>query len=111
MNRLKVAAVLALALPLMSACASYHAYENARTQEKQKNWDQAVEQYSKALELDPDNMRYKLDMERARLEASRQHFEKGKNLRAAGQNQLAAIELELTVRLDPTNQYAAVELS
>jgi len=54
-----------------------------------------------------------------KLEASRVHFQKGKSLRASALNargedqirltQLAATELELVIKLDPTNQYAAVE--
>ena len=119
MNRLQRFAILLLSA-LALTCASYNAYEKARSAEQQKNWDEAVFQYEKALEIDPDNMRYQINIQRARLEASRLHFEKGKTLRAAAQSatgseqlhlaQLAATELELTVKLDSTNQYAAVEL-
>jgi len=110
MNQLKIAAALALALPLLS-CTSYLAYQRAQEDETQKNWDKAVTEYTKALEIDPENIRYKIALQHARIEASRQHFDKGKDLRAAGQHELAAIELELAVRLDTTNQFAAVELA
>lgn len=114
-------AVLILAL-VVSGCASYNAFERGRTAETLKNWDQAVLEYQKALEVDPQNMRYKIFLQRAKLEASRVHFEKGKSLRAAATAggvtnaeqirlaQMAATELEITVKLDPTNQFAAVEL-
>ncbi|MGZ8852915.1 MAG: secretin N-terminal domain-containing protein, partial [Thermoanaerobaculia bacterium] len=56
----------------------------------------------------------------ARRYAARANFEKGKSLRAAAAAttgaeqlrlmQLAATELQITVKLDPTNQYAAVEM-
>ncbi len=119
MNRLKIAiAALAVSLPLLS-CASYNAYEKARTAEKLKNWDDAVIEYQKALEVDPQNLRYRVSLQRAKLEASRVHFEKGKTLRTAAMQsvgpdqlrlaQLASAELELTVKLDPSNQFAAVE--
>lgn len=119
MNRLKIAiAALAITLPLFS-CASYNAYEKAKTAEKLKNWDDAVIEYQKALEVDPDNLRYRVYLQRAKREASRVHFEKGKTLRTAAMQsvgtdqlrlaQLAAAELELTVKLDPSNQFAAVE--
>jgi len=121
MNELKRAALAVLAMvALLSSCASYNAYERARTAEQTKNWDAAVEQYEKALEIDPDNTRYRMALQRARLEASREHFEKGRTLRAAANSatgdeqirlmQLAATELQITVKLDSTNQYAAVEL-
>src|SRR5258708_4506753 len=122
MNRKNIAAAVMLTLPLIASCASYNAYEKARTAERMKDWDQAVTNYQKALDVDPQNLRFKIDFQRARLEASRAHFEKAKSLRAAAQtagnpsdalrlNQLAATEFELAVKLDSTNQYAAVELS
>ncbi len=117
LRRLTVASI---ALGITLSCASYNAFERGRSAERMKNWDEAVVQYQKALEIDPENARYKVNLERARLEASRGHFEKGKTLRAAALTargdeqihlaQLAATELEVTVKLDPTNQYAAVEL-
>jgi len=120
MNRMK-RTLAAIALLLNASCASYNAYEKGRTAERTKDWDQAVIQYQKALELNPDNMRYTMDLQRAKLEASRVHFEKGKTLRAAADTahgdeqihlaQLAANELEITVKLDTTNQFAAVELA
>ncbi len=110
-----------LALVLIAGCASYNAYERGRNAERTKNWDQAAIEYQKALEIDPENMRYQINFQRAKLEASRIHFEKGKTLRTASDAargdeqirlaQLAATELEITVKLDPTNQFAAVELA
>ncbi len=122
MKRLTTAGPAAiLMVTLLSSCASYNAWQKARTAEVTKDWDVAVQQYQKAVEIDPGNRRYMLALQRAKREASRSHFEKGKSLRTAAQtatgaeqhrlNQLAATELELTVRLDPTNQFAAVELS
>jgi general secretion pathway protein D len=119
MTKLRKAAFVAVMM-LLTSCASFTAYERARTAERGKQWDTAVEQYEKALLIDPDNSRYRLALERARREASREHFERGKSLRAAATSstgpeqirlmQLAATELQLTVKLDPTNQYAAVEM-
>src|SRR5437870_500815 len=120
MNRSKIAAIT-LMCALTASCASYNAFERGRNAEKTKNWDQAVLEYQKALEIDPQNMRYQMNQQRSKLEASRVHFEKGKTLRVAAQAargdeqihlaQLAATELEVTVKLDPTNQFAAVELA
>ncbi|HXI12555.1 MAG TPA: secretin N-terminal domain-containing protein [Thermoanaerobaculia bacterium] len=110
MNQLKSYLLIALLMPLLS-CTSYRAFNKAHDLETAKNWDQAVAEYTKALEIDPNNVRYKVALQRARNEAARAHFEKGKSLRAAGHNELAATELELAARLDPTNQYAAVEFA
>jgi general secretion pathway protein D len=109
---------IALSLTLLS-CTSYNAFQKAKTAEKTKDWDQAVIEYEKALDVDPSNSLYQIDLSRAKLEASRVHFQKGKSLRASALNargedqirltRLAATELELVIKLDPTNQYAAVE--
>ena len=121
MNRMKAfTATVLLSLTLLS-CASYNAYQKAKTAETQKDWDVAVTEYEKALDIDPDNRGYQLALDRAKRESSRAHFEKGKTLFAAAKDakgadqlrlaQLAMAELQLTVRLDTTNQYAAVELT
>jgi len=121
MNRIKQPVASLLIALLLSSCGSYHAYKHAQTAERAKDWDKAVAQYERALEIDPDNREYRLALDRSRREASRSHFEKGKVLRTEASRatgpeqfrlaQLAAIELQLVVKLDPTNQFAAVELS
>ena len=120
MKRIFAAATLALIVPLLS-CTTWKSYQKGKQAERVKDWDEAVTQYNKALELDPENIQLKMSAQRARLEASRQHFEKGKTYEAAALTaknateqfrlaQLAATELELTTKLDTTNQWAAVEL-
>jgi general secretion pathway protein D len=120
MNRLKAStATLLLSLTLLS-CASYNAFQKAQSAEESKDWDTAVMQYQKALEIAPDNRQFKLGLDRARRESSRAHFERGKAYRAAADKaigneqlrlvQMAASEYEVTVKLDSTNQFAAVEL-
>src|SRR5687768_11359438 len=110
-----------LTITLLSSCASYSAYQRGRDAELTKDWDEALVFYEKALEIDPGNTRYKLSLQRARRESARSHFEKAKSLRAAAEKaataeeqlrlmKMAATELELTVKLDSTNQFAAVEL-
>jgi len=116
----KLTATLGIAL-ILSSCASYSAVNKARTAERDKNWDVAVIEYERALEISPGSRQYQIGLQRARLEASRLHFEKGKTLNATSRQtrgieqlrlaQLATTELQLTVKLDPTNQYAVVELS
>jgi general secretion pathway protein D len=120
MNRLKaLTATLLISLTLLS-CASYNAYQKAQTAEEAKDWDAAVMQYERALEINPDNRQFKTGLDRARRESSRAHFERGKSYRAAADKstgndqlrlaQMAASEFQITVKLDTTNQFAAVEL-
>jgi general secretion pathway protein D len=102
-----------VALAVLAAqlsCAGYQASQLAKDAENVGQWDSAVVQYAKALSLDPTNPQYKLALARAKFEASQVHFARGKLYRQAGNPQLATIELEQTILLDPTNDYARVEL-
>jgi general secretion pathway protein D len=93
-----------------AGCAGTVAFRDAREEEQLGHWDLAVMKYAKALELSPDSSGYKAALARAKLRSSQFHFEKGKMYRASGRPDLAVIEIEQTVLLDPTNDYAIVEL-
>ena len=55
----KLTAVLAIAL-IFSSCVSFNAYKEARTAEQKKNWDEAVMQYERALQVSPSNRTYQI---------------------------------------------------
>ncbi|HEY0141191.1 MAG TPA: secretin N-terminal domain-containing protein [Thermoanaerobaculia bacterium] len=120
MIRLKNAAWALLLILTVTSCASYTAFHRAQKAEQAKSWDEAVVEYEKALEIAPNNTQYKIALDRAKRESSRVHFEKGRTYRTAANNapngeqmrlaQLAATELQLVLKLDPTNQYAVDEL-
>jgi general secretion pathway protein D len=74
------------------------------------DWDEAVLQYMEAVEQDPDNLTYRAALMRTKIRASQEHFEKGKRFRDAGVKERALVEFQQAVQLDPTNQYAQVEL-
>ncbi|MDX1583524.1 MAG: tetratricopeptide repeat protein, partial [Thermoanaerobaculia bacterium] len=110
MKALKLATLAVLCIALAS-CTSFRAWENAKQYEQLGEWDKAVLEYERALEIDPDNLQYRMALQRAKLEASRLHFERGKELMSAGHYKMAALEFQITVKMDPTNQFAAVELA
>ena len=99
-----------IATALLAGCAAQQAYRRAEIDSRRENWDQAVLGYSKALAMDPGNTRYGVALERAKLKASAQHFEKGKRYSAAGQWDLAVAEFQQTLLLNPGNQHANTEL-
>lgn len=103
-------AAIAVALAVLTGCASSRAFREARQEEAVEHWDLAVLKYARAAELEPRNAAYRVALARARIKASQFHFEKGKMYRASGRPELAAVELDQAVLLDPTNQYAEVEL-
>ncbi|HEY6050149.1 MAG TPA: hypothetical protein VIZ58_02805, partial [Thermoanaerobaculia bacterium] len=69
MKFVKALGILA-ALLLATACASSQAYREAREEESLSHWDMAVVKYSRALEGDPTNSRYKISLENAKRKAS-----------------------------------------
>jgi general secretion pathway protein D len=105
-----VTAALTVLVALTAACAGSGEFRSARDEEELGHWDLAVMKYAQAVELNPSSAGYRAALERAKIKASEFHFEKGKMYRASGRPELAAVELEQTVLLDPTNDYAQVEL-
>lgn len=108
-RRMRGAAAV-LAMVLAAGCAAQRAYRDAEVSAQRENWDRAVLGYSKALALDPGNTRYSVALERAKLKASAQHFEKGKRYATSGQWDLAVAEYQQTLLLNPGNQHASNEL-
>jgi general secretion pathway protein D len=109
-KRIHVGAAIAVTLTLLTACASSQAYRDGREEEALQHWDLAVLKYARAASLDPKNTAYRMALARAKIGASQFHFEKGKMYRQSGRPELAVVELDQAVLLDPTNQYAEVEL-
>lgn len=110
MRRHTPVAVTALICLSLLGCASYKAERQARTAETAGNWDQAVELYLDLLSDDPGNLQYKAGLLRSKLQASRVHFANARKLHEAGSLEAALREYQQAVDLDPTNDYARVEM-
>lgn len=103
--------ILLIALaPLATACTSHMASRQAEIAAQRGDWDEAVLQYLKALEQNPQNLSHKAALMRAKIKASQAHFEKGQEFEKAGVLERALIEYQQAVQLDPTNQYAQTQL-
>jgi len=101
----------ALLLPAwLAGCAAGGVHGQGQRAAALGEWDQAVLAYAKAASMKPENSRYTIDLQKAKITASQVHFEKGKKYLAARQLDLAVGELQQTTVLDPTNQHAQVEL-
>ncbi len=107
-GRALVASLLVLSL---SACSGYKSFRRAQVAEVTGDWDQAVLEYLELVASDPANLKYRGGLMRAKIQASHQHFERAKEYREAEQYEQAMIELQQSVQLDPTNQYALSELN
>ncbi len=106
----KTAALALLVVMNIAGCATYRYTRRAQEAAKMQNWDSAVYYLIEALARDPGNMRLKMELQRTRIKAADQHFRQGMRFKDANDLQRARTELELAVQLDPTHQYADVEL-
>ena len=99
-----------LLLGMLAACTSHSNYRQGEIASQLGHWDDAVLYYMKALDNDPANITYRADLLRAKIRASQEHFEKGKEYEKAGVVERAMVEYQQAVQLDPTNQYAQAQL-
>jgi general secretion pathway protein D len=102
--------LLLLLLGSLTGCQTYRHTRQASEAAALKNWDAAVYHYLEATALDPTNPRLRMELQRARIRAGEEHFRLGLRFRDAGDLRRAEQELALAVQLDPTHQYAEVEL-
>ena len=101
---------LAAALAGAAGCSAYRAYEQGKDAEDRQQWDVAVMKIQQAAQIQPNNPQYHNELIRVKQKAAQFHFEKGKLYRSSGNPEMAVVELEQTVLLDPTQDYAEVEL-
>jgi general secretion pathway protein D len=103
-----------MALLLVSAlswsCASRSAYRQGQREARKGHWDMAVARLTLALQKDPTNIDYKIALENAKVQASRQHYDEARKAMAADDLEKASVELEVASKYDPANRSAADDL-
>lgn len=109
-SRAPRALALVAVLLVVAGCASYRTRRAAQLAEGREDWDEAVVQYLDLTARDPGNVRWRSALLRAKLRASQEHFAAGQRFLAAGVPERAVLDFQQAVQLDPTNQYAQVEL-
>jgi len=102
----RLALLLALVLAT-SGCAARWAYRQGRGEAQKGNWDLAVARFTRALQRDRDNIAYKIALEDARVQASRQHYQTARQHLAADKLEEAADELQIAAQYDPSNRSVA----
>jgi general secretion pathway protein D len=103
-HRLAIGIVLAIAV---SGCAAGHAYRQGQEASRVGDWDAAVTHYTKAVQDDPDKAEYKIALERATQNASRNHLTRAHDLEEHDQLDAALLEYKRALELDPSNRLAA----
>jgi general secretion pathway protein D len=98
---------LVLLTVLVSGCAAGRAFRKGRDAARAGDWDAAVQYYTTALQASPDNAEYKIELERATQNASREHITRGRDLEQKDQLDAALIEYRRSAELDPGNRLAS----
>jgi len=101
-------AVLALA---SAGCAARWAARQGNDASAQGDWDLAVARFTRAVEKDPKNIGYKIQLENARIQASRYHYDEAKKHIAANDLRKAEEELGIASNYDPANRSASDDLA
>src|SRR4029079_4834640 len=109
-HRLTRGLLLVLTAGALTGCGSRWAYRQAQAEAREVNWDMAVARLTRALQKDPENIRFRIALDQARVQASRQHAELGRKHAAAVELVQAADELEIASKYDPANQAVTEEL-
>src|SRR5688572_3596761 len=106
MRRLTKVSALVLAIALLTGCTASRAFRRGEGRARVGDWDSAVTYYRTAVQANPNRAEYRIALERAMLNASRQHFDNARALEAKDQLDAALLEYRRTVEFDPGNTLA-----
>ena len=113
MRRWSLVLICVLAGVALGGCPKKNGNQNYKMGEKAidlKDYDAAVDYYSKALAADPKNPFYRIKLNDARFEAGQFHLHQGLKLREKGDLQGAISEFQRAQILDPSSTIADQEL-
>lgn len=104
--------MVAAALAAFSfACAASSAYRGGMKFSEKGDWDMAVARFTKALNESPRNLKYKIALENAKIQASRAHTDKARKHLQTGNLEKAKEEYGIAVGFDPSNRAAADDMA
>ena len=86
-----------------AGCASSAANRRGQDAEIRQDYDRAVAEYTKLLRLKPNDGEARRSLERARLRAANDHFERGRRFAAVGKYEEALVEYQLASEMNPTS--------
>ena len=96
-------AALVFACAIAGGCATSGAFHRGEAAERRQEYDLAVVEYTKAVRQNPDDGSARTALDRAKLRASQDHFNKGRRYAATGKFDLALAEYEVAAELNPGN--------
>jgi general secretion pathway protein D len=103
---LRALLLLALGIGSIGCTAGSGAYGKGKSAAQRGEWDAAVVHFTRAVNENPENIEYRMALERSLVEAGAYHVQQAQKKLAAEDLEGARSELELSLSLDPTNKYA-----
>ena len=85
-------------------------YNQGKKAETTDDYDSAVIHYERALKSDPSNAEYKLRLMRMRFEDGQYHVDQGRKLADQGNLQMALVEFQKGLMIDPASPIAQQEI-
>ena len=110
-SNLKLVALLASCFILFAGCAAEQAFKKGGKSAAIGNEDEAVLYYQKALALEPDNLEYRIELEKARTAAALKHYARGEEYLKDKKYDAAEIEFQISLLMDPTFRKAEYAVS
>lgn len=104
------AIALLTTLTLLSGCATTSILREARRAEDRRDYDRAVAEYTRAVQLDPDNTTARTGLQRAKLRAAQDHFTRARRLAGLGRFEEALAEYQLAAEMNPDSREISDEL-
>ncbi|MDH4217143.1 MAG: cohesin domain-containing protein [Candidatus Aminicenantes bacterium] len=103
-------ALLSIILCVLWGCASFNkSYKLGTEAATNKNWDEAIKHFEKAVQEEPTNSVYRLALTRAKILGSYSHVFRARRLAADGKKEEALAEYQKALSFDPTNTAIAEE--
>ena len=99
-NRLFVVFLLAI---VAAGCATTSALRSGERAEFAQDYDQAVADYTRALQANPDNRAARQGLERSKVRSAENHYSRGRQLNTAGRLDEALVELQMAAELNPAD--------
>ena len=100
-SRLDIRALVATLALATSACATSGALREGQRAERERDYDQAVVAYTRALQERPHDRNAQLALDRARLRAAQMHFAEGRRLTRLARWREALEEFQIAYDLNP----------
>ena len=102
--------LILLACLTLGGCAASGALQRGRNAERRQDFDSAVAEYTKAVRLKPNDAGARTSLERSKLRAADDHYQRGRRQSAVGKYEEALVEFQLAFEMNPASGVIEEEL-